>query len=54
MKKNCQRQIKNNLEQKKSLKEKETRYMSNGKDMVIHLINGLIKNTFYNNESILS
>ena len=28
--------------------------MSNGKDMIIHLINGLIKNTFYDNESILS
>ena len=28
--------------------------MSNGKDIIIHLIVGLIKKTFYKNESILS
>ena len=28
-------------------KQKEINYMSNGKDMVIHLIVGLIKKTFY-------
>ena len=40
--------------------KKEINYMSNGKDMIIHLIAGLIKKTklneilFYKNESILS
>ena len=29
----------------KVIKRKETSYMSNGKDMIIHLIAGLIKNT---------
>ena len=29
-------------------------YMLNGKDMIIHLIVGLIKKTSYKNESILS
>ena len=43
MKKKCKRQIKNNLELKKLLKEKVISYMSNGKDMIIHLIAGLIK-----------
>ena len=33
---NCKRQIKRNLEQKKQLKEKERRYMPNRKDMMIH------------------
>ena len=28
--------------------------MSNGKDIIIHLIVGLIKKTLYNNESVLS
>ena len=45
MKKNCRKQIKNNLEQKKQLKKKKTSYMSNGKDMIINLISGLIKKT---------
>ena len=29
-------------------------FMSNGKDMIIHLIVGLMKKTLYKNESILS
>ena len=33
----------NRLEQKRYLKEKEINYMSNGKDIIIHLIVGLIK-----------
>ena len=37
---------------KKSLKEKEINYMSNAKDMIIHLIVGLIKMILYKNESI--
>ena len=40
--------------EKMSLKEKKINYMSNGKDMIIHLIVGLIKKTLYKNESILS
>ena len=38
MRKNCKRQIKKNLEQKKLLKGKEINYMLNGKDMIIRLI----------------
>ena len=47
MKKNCKKLIKKNLEQKKYLKEKVINYMSNGKDMKIHLIVGLIKKIPY-------
>ena len=54
MRKNCRKQIKKNLELKKLFKGKETIYMSNGKDMMIHLIVGLIKKISYKNESILS
>ena len=54
MKKNYKKLIKNNLENKKYLKEKVINYMSNGKDMIIHLIAGLIKNIFYKDESPLS
>ena len=54
MKKNCKKQVKKNLEYKKYLKEKVINYMSNGKDMIIVLIVGLIKKTLYKNESILS
>ena len=43
MKKNCKKLIKKNLEQKKYLKEKMINYMSNEKDIIIHLIVGLIK-----------
>ena len=53
-KKNCKRLIKKNFEHKKDLKEKVINYMSNGKDMIIHLIVGLIKKISYKNESILS
>ena len=38
----------------KVTKQKETSYMSNGKDGIIHLIVGLIKKTLYKSESILS
>ena len=43
MKKNCKKQIKQNSEQKRYSKEKVINCMSNGKDMMIHLIVGLIK-----------
>ena len=43
MKKNCKRLIKKNLALKKRLKRKEINYMSNGKDITILLIAGLIK-----------
>ena len=54
MKKNCEKLVKKNSEQKKYLKEKVIYCMSNGKDMMIHLIVGLIKKTSYKNDSILS
>ena len=54
MEKNSKKQTNKNLGQKKLLKEKETSCMSNGKDMIIHLIAGLIKKTLYKNESIFS
>ena len=41
------KQINNNLELKKCLKEKVINYMSNGKVMIIRLIVGLIKKTLY-------
>ena len=52
-KENRKKQIKNNLELKKRLKEKEISYMSNGKDISILLILGFIK-MILKNESILS
>ena len=54
MKKNYKNQINKDLAQKKSLKDKEINYMPNGKDMIIHLIAGLIKMILYNDEPILS
>ena len=64
MKKNYKKQSNKNVGQKKSLKEKERKCMSNGKDMIIPLIAELIKkmlneslsNTIllYKNESIHS
>ena len=45
MKRNCKKQVNRNIRLKKSIKQKETKYMSNGKDMIIHLISGLIKKT---------
>ena len=50
MKKNCKRIIKKNSEQKKYFKEKVINCMSNGKDMTINLIVGLIKKALYKNE----
>ena len=43
MKKNYKKQINKDLEQKKLLKENDMNYMSNGKDIIIHLIARLIK-----------
>ena len=59
MENNCKKLAKENSELKKYLKEKVINCSSNGKDMTIHLIVGLIKRTFneipsYKNESILS
>ena len=59
MKKNYKKQINKDLEQKKLLKENDMNYMSNGKDIIIHLIARLIKKTqlneilLYKNDSIL-
>ena len=53
-KKTCKRQIKTNLEKKKQSRKKVINYISNGKDMITHLIVGLIKKTLYKNDSILS
>ena len=47
MKKNSKRLIKKNLELKKYLKEKAINYMPNGKNIIIHLIVGLIKMNQY-------
>ena len=44
-KKNCKKLVKKNLDYKKYLKEKVINGMSNGKDMIIVLIAGLIKQT---------
>ena len=43
MRKNCKRLIKKNLGLKMRLKRKETNYMSNEKDIVLHLIARFIK-----------
>ena len=43
MKKNCKKETKKNSELKKYSKEKVIKYMSIGKDMIAHLIAGLIK-----------
>ena len=48
------KQISKGLGQKKLLKEKEINYMSNGKDMIIHLMVGLMKMILHKNEPILS
>ena len=52
--KELQKTSQKNLEQKKYLKEKLINCMSNGKSMIVVLINGLIKKISYRNESILS
>ena len=49
MNQNCKKQIRLRID-----KEKEIRCMSNGKDMLVHLTDGLIKNTLHKNESIIS
>ena len=49
IKKNYKKQINKDFEYRKPLKEKEINYMSNGKNMIIHLIGGLIKMIFYKN-----
>ena len=54
MKKNCKKLINNNSDLKKYLKEKVTNCMSNGKDIMVNLIVGLMKKSLYKNESILS
>ena len=54
MKKNYKKLVKKNLEDKKCLKEKVINFVSNGKDMIIVLIAGLIKKKLYKNESIFS
>ena len=43
MKKNCKKLLNKNLEQEKYLKEKEIKRKSNGQDMIIPLIVGLMK-----------
>ena len=43
MKKNCKKLLNKNLEQEKYLKEKEIKRTSNGQDMIIPLIVGLMK-----------
>ena len=45
MKMNYKKQINKDLGQKKSSKEKEINYISNGKDMIFCLIAGMIKKT---------
>ena len=45
MKRNYKKQINKNLGQKKLLKGKVIKYTSNRKDIIIHLIAGLIKKT---------
>ena len=52
--KELQKTNKKKSKQKKYFKEKVINNTSNGKDMIIHLIVGLIKKTLYKNESILS
>ena len=47
MKKNCKKQINKTSEYKKQLQEKVINFMSNGKDMMIHLIVALIKKALY-------
>ena len=52
--KELQKKNQSKLKQNKSLKEKEIDHMSNGKAMIIHLTDGLIKKILYKNESIVS
>ena len=50
---NHKKQINKDLGKKKSFKEKEINYMSNRKDMIIHVIARLIKMMLFKTESIL-
>ena len=54
MKKNYKKQINNDLGQKMSLKGEEINYMSNGDDVIIHLIAVSIKRILYKKESLFS
>ena len=54
MKKNCERTTKGKFRKKNLLRKKMANYILNGKDMIIHLIAGLIRMILHNNESILS
>ena len=47
VKKKCKKVVRKNLEQKKYLKEKVINCMSNGNDMIMNLIDGLIKKIKY-------
>ena len=52
--KELQKTNQNEFRIEKLIKRKGNSYMSNGKDMIIHLIVGLIKKALYKNELILS
>ena len=54
MKKNYKKQINNDLGQKMSLKGEEINYMSNGDDVIIHLIAVSMKRILYKKESLFS
>ena len=43
MKKNCKKTNQQGFREEKLYKEKEMNYMPNGKDIIIHLIAGLMK-----------
>ena len=54
LEKNCKKTSEEKFRIKKYLKEKAINCMSNGKDMMIHLLVGLIKKNSHKNDSILS
>ena len=54
MKKNYKKTNQQRFRTEKVIKKKEANSMSNGKDMIIHLMAGLIKMILHKNESILS
>ena len=51
-KENYKKQINEDLEQKKSLKENKIKYMSNGKDTITHSIAGLIQKDLIEGNSL--
>ena len=53
MKKNCKKNSQQEFRIEKVLKRKGENSTSNGKDMIIHLIVGLVKNISFKNESLL-